>query len=234
MANPLTGSISLKAVQSDLIMTTGNASLNDSKFKDFNNRTNTSNSLKAYDKKVWSQGRTKVSTSTGTAASTVKPYHWDVRLDNISSGSVTNRSYYNSANGSPSWGQNFQSQRDRPCAVYNCGFAKLDTSTNRQLKLIVTKNVSEHGIGYGSDNSYTSCWVYSWSAGYLSGTQQEWLSESAGISYNVPKSFDFQVNKGGGQYLQIVFRHYLSSWNGVMGYERYTNADLYDLEVLVR
>lgn len=232
MANPLTGNISLKAVQSDLIMTTGNASLKDSKFKDFNNRTNTSNSLKAYDKKVWSQGRTAVETQYGYASANVRPYHWDIRYDGTSPYSAKKYVYYSSENGSPSWGQTFPSVRDMPCAAYNCGYAKVDVSRNRRYRIRCSKKQSANTIGYGSDNSYSELFVHSYTTGYLVGTQYTWLANSA-IGSGREYTFDFDVGAAqNAPYLQILVRSYLSEWNGVMGYERYTNADYYNFELI--
>lgn len=230
MPGPLTGNIDLRSVNTELLMLDGATGLSDVKLKDFVKKTNTSVGLRDFDKKIWGQGRTMVRSQYDTDYFRVRPYHWDRRYDNIAYSSVTNTVEYVGDNGSPSWLTQFESRRDIPTAVYNCGFTKVDVSKNRNYRLRVHR---ERVSGMPKqDASYTTAQVYTYTDNYLQGTQYQWLGETNIDKFNQDMTFDFQVGAAqNAPYMQIVVRHRLSEWNGVMGYERYASSRISNFEV---
>ena len=229
MANPQSGSISLLTVGRDLMLETGNISLASVKYKDSVQKSNTSVSLRDFEKHIWGNGRTLYRSNTGSGnPSKVKPHMWDQRYDNIDSSLVTERLGYEGTNGSPSWGSSWESVKYIPTAVYSCGIAVVDKPGNISCT-IKCKKKRGPGLNKG-DRAQTSIWVYGYDNGYHSGSRVTLLNETQIKNYDIENSFTFRTNESY-PYLSFVFRGLLNEWNGSLGQETEAAYDWYDLKV---
>ena len=226
MANPQSGNVSLLQVGRDLMLETGNISLASTKYKDAAQKTNADISVRDFHKLAWGQGRTKVSTSGSTSASSVRPHHFDIRYDNVYSSDVTSGVTYDGNNGSPRWYAYWKGYRDIPTASYFCGYAKIDAPNGTAMRLSLDMSRTS---GQPSGGSATVA-VYGYANGYLSGASTQLLNYTS-ILTNGSSGVKSFTHNSSYPHLQIVVKGYCPAWNGVMGYDTYGNFGVYNFKV---
>ena len=145
--------------------TSGNASLNSNKYRDGARKGTGNISLQDFAGKAWSQGRTPKRTLDGDATSSVRPYCWDQRYDNLGPYDVTFTLTYEG--GLPKWSYSHSGQ-SYPTASYNNSYFYCDTNDTLRIRAnqTATGGYARHDIS-----------VIGFSAGYLSGASKTYISE---------------------------------------------------------
>lgn len=201
-----------------MLDSSGNASLNSSKYRDGARKGSGNVALMDFANRALSQGRTVVKTQDGSAASSMKPYCWDQRHDNISHSAISWNLRYE--NGLPTWTSFHNGYRDIPTAAYSHGFFK--TSGNESLSISFTAD--PHASNYSASIRVT---IYGYNGGYLSGDVTTLLSEQTASG---SKTFNFTASSYY-PYVMISFKTLVSAWNGVLGYETRGGYTIKNLEV---
>lgn len=201
--------------------TSGNASLNSTKYRDGAGKGTGNVALTDFANRAFSQGRTIRKTQDGSSISSMKPYCWDQRHDNISHSSISWTLSYES--GLPTWASYHSGRRDIPTAAYSHGFFKSSGSEALSISFSTLANQNN----YSANIRVT---IYGYDNGYLSGNSTTLMSEQ---SASGSKTFNFNASSYY-PYVMISFKTYVSAWNGVLGYETRGGYTIKNLEVKAR
>ena len=196
----------------------GNVSLNSAKYRDGARKGSGNVALMDFASRAFSQGRTVVKTQDGSLTSSVKPYCWDQRHDNISHSSITWSLAYE--NGLPTWTTYHKGYRDTPTAAYSNSCFKANKNENLSISFTTVPN------GNNWDASITFA-ILGFDAGYLSGNSINIINYTPASGSN---TFNFTTNSSY-PYHVVVFKTLVKAWNGALGYETRGGYTIKNVEV---